>query len=146
MPTAARLFAGLLFAGLGYYVSVLVVPALPEGTTGLYFHLISAACGGLSGWIVAGGRAGAGYVAAFSYGLTAMVVMVFWALLIFSSHEMIIRSLRKMYPEPTRALEAVFGLFVEYGQFLLTPQILVLLVGGSLLAGLLVEAVGRRWP
>ncbi len=146
MPTAAKLAAAVFFGALGFVVSMLIIPLFPEGTDLGWFQEVNTGIGLAMGWVVAGSRAGTGYVSAFSYGLTAMLAMVFWGLLIHSGVIMLERSLRKLYSGPVEALEDVFALMAEHGQMLLTPEILITLIGGSFLGGLFVEWVSRRAP
>jgi len=76
MPTAGKLVAAVMFAGLGALVTFLIIPQFPEGTNFDWFMPGNALIGLLSGWIVAGSRSGNGYYNAIGYGLTAMASMM----------------------------------------------------------------------
>ena len=76
MPTMGRLVGAILFAGLAWYTSLLIIPLFPVGTNLGLFQEVNTFFGLIAGWTVAGPRAGLGYVAAFSYGLTALVAMM----------------------------------------------------------------------
>ena len=145
MPTMGRLTGAILFGALAWYVTNLIVPLFPEGTNLGLFQEVNTFFGLLAGWSVAGPRAGTGYVAAFSYGLTALVAMVVMALFFNSSVVMIEQSLRKRYDGPGEAVTAVFEMFIEHGAMLLTPEILTTLVVGGFGGGLITEFVGRRF-
>ncbi|MEL6959143.1 MAG: TrgA family protein [Pseudomonadota bacterium] len=145
MPTMGRLVGGILFGALAWYTSLLIVPLFPEGTNLGLFQEVNTFFGFLAGWSVAGGRAGTGYIASISYGLTALVAMVAMALFFNSSVVMIENSLRKRYDGAGEAVTDVFEMFVQHGAMLMTRDILTTLIVGSIVAGLVVEAVGRRY-
>jgi hypothetical protein len=146
MPTAAKLTAAVLWGALAWYVSQLMIPLFPEGTDVGWFAEFNAGVGILSGWIVAGKRAGTTWSGAVSYGLTTTFALVFWALFLLSFNEMIGNSLRKLYDGPVEALVGVFAIMVEHGQLLLFPNILGTLAVGGVLAAFVTEWVGRRYP
>lgn len=144
MPNAARLVAAILFAALSYWAGDLLRATLPESLPGFWLSQVAAALGLLFGWTMSGARAGAGYVASTGFALTTLGLIVFWGLVIFSGAEMIERSLRKFYSDPTEALEAMTELFVEYGKLLFTPEFLVPALIGTVFCGAVVEFVSHR--
>lgn len=95
MPTFGRFVGAVLFGALAWYVSLLIIPLFPEGTDVGLFQEINTFFGLYVGWCIAGPRAGTGYVASVSYGLTAMIAMVVMALFFNSFCVMIEMSLRK---------------------------------------------------
>lgn len=145
MPTFGKLVGAVLFGALAWYVSGLIVPLFPEGTQLGLFREVNTAFGLMCGWTIAGPRAGTGYVASLSYGLTTLVSMVVVALFFNSSVVMIEQSLRKRYDGPGEAVADVFAMFVEHGILMMTPEVVGTLVVGSLAAGLVVEFFGRRF-
>lgn len=145
MPTMGRLIGAILFGVLAWYTSTLIAPLFPEGTNLGLFQEVNTVFGLIAGWTVAGPRAGTGFTASFSYGLTALVAMVVMALFFNSSVVMIERSLRKRYDGPGEAVTDVFALFIEHGQMMLTPEILGTLVVGGLVGGLVTEFFGSRF-
>lgn len=146
MPTAGKLVAAIMFAGLGALVTHLIVPQFPEGTNFGWFMPGNALIGLLAGWIVAGSRAGRGYYNAFGYGLTAMVSMVAWGLLIYSSIEMVERSIRKMYDGPVDAVVSVFELGVDYLRVIASVELVLFLVIGGLICGVVTDFFAQRFP
>jgi hypothetical protein len=140
MPTMGRLIGAILFGALAWYAST-----LPEDAPMGWFQEINTICGLVAGWKIAGPRAGTGYVAAFSYGLTALVAMVVMALFFNSFGVMLKRSMRKLYDGPGEAVTDVFALFVEHGTMILTPEILATLLIGGFAGGLITEFFGRRF-
>lgn len=111
-----------------------------------YFSLISAAIGFLCGWNISGKYAGAGMRAAMGNGLRTAFVIVFYCLILFSVISMLRRSLMNLYEGITDALMGVFDYIIQFGIELLTPEPLITLIVGSLLAGIVVEKAARKWP
>lgn len=146
MPTAGKLVAAVMFAGLGALVTFLIIPLFPEGTDFEWFLPGNALIGMMAGWIVAGSRAGKGYRNALSYGLTAMVSMVAWALLIYSTIDMVERSLRKLYDGPVEAVVSIFELGVDYLRVAASLEVVLFLVIGSLICGLVTDFFAQRFP
>ena len=145
MPTMGRLIGAILYGALAWYTSLLIIPLFPpEAPLGL-FQEVNTVFGLIAGWSVAGSRAGTGYVAAFSYGLTALVAMVVMALFFNSAVVMVEQSLRKRYGGPGEAVTAVFEMFVEHGTMILTPEIITTLLVGGIGAGLVTEFFGQRY-
>jgi hypothetical protein len=146
MWTAAKLVAAILFAGLAFYVSQLIRPLFPEGTNLGWFAEVNAVIGYFSGWVIAGSRAGqGGWPAAVSYGLTATVGMTFWCLVIHSGVVMIEKSMMRLYDGPGEAIVAFFGLLVDHLFLMSTPEVLIVLFGGGVVAALVTEVAGRNF-
>jgi uncharacterized membrane-anchored protein YitT (DUF2179 family) len=145
MPTAARLIAALVLAATAWFTSQLVKPYLPEGTNFGWFDYLNVALGVVIGWIVIGRRAGRGRSAAIGNGITASAVLAFWAVFLQASNEMLRQSLNRRYKGPTEAILDVFDMCLEFGAYVIKPDVLIALVVGGLLAGLLSELAGRVW-
>jgi len=145
MPTMGRLIGAILFGALAWYTTLLIVPLFPERTPLGLFQEVNTVFGLIAGWTVAGPRAGTGYTAAVSYGLTTLVAMVVMALFFNSSVVMVEQSLRKRYDGPGEAITDVFEMFIEHGTMMMTPEIIVTLLVGSIGAGLLTEVFGSRF-
>lgn len=145
MPTAAKLVAAFAFAAVAFFAAEMFKVAMPEGNAFGRFSYICAGLGVLCGWFVMGKLAGGGYRAAMGYGVRTSVTITFWALLLFSGYEMIIRSTKLRYDGPMEALTAVVDLMLERGRWMATPEVLGTLFVGGILAGLLVEWAGKQW-
>lgn len=145
MPTAGKLTGALLFAALAWYVSLLTVPLFPQNMDLGYFKELNAAVGVYCGWRIAGRRAGTGYVAAISYGLTTGVALVVIALFLNSSWLMLERSMRGHFHGPFEAVVTVFEIMLENAELMATPEIIGTLVIGSLLGGLVTDFIGQRY-
>ena len=146
MPTAGKLVAAIMFAGLGALATYLIIPQFPEGTNFGWFMPGNALIGLLGGWIVAGSRSGHGHYNDVGYGLTAMVSMVAWGLLIYSSIEMVERSIRKMYDGPVDAVVSVFELGVDYLRVIASAELVIFLVLGGIICGLVTDFFAQRYP
>jgi len=145
MPTAARLVAALLLAGLAWILSDLVRPLMPEGTPFGSFNIINSLIGLCVGWVVMGRRAGRGIVPGINNGLTGTAVLVLWALAFHSSMEMFRLAMKNRYDGPMEAIAAIFLLASEFGLMIAVPQVAVAAVIGAVVVGLCAEFAARRW-
>lgn len=145
MPTAARLIAALAFAVVAWFAAEAVKPYMTEGTQFGLFSQLSAAIGAVCGWKVMGGLVGHGYVGAAGYGVRVSATIVFWALLLFSTYEMVIEATKKRYDGPMEALTSIFAIALDYGRALLNVDVAGILLVGGMIAGVLAEWGSRRW-
>lgn len=145
MPTAPKLIAAILFAALAWFVTDLVKPILEEGTQMGLLSPVNTVIGAFFGWRVMGARAGQSMKAAFGYGLTTAVIIVFWCLLVWSAYLMTIQSTRLRYDGPIEALQDMFFMMVKFAQAMFTAEIMGSLVVGALVFGWLTEQVARRY-
>jgi hypothetical protein len=145
MPTAARLFAAVVFTLVGFLAAEVYKPGMPEGTQFGLFSPIVAAIGLFCGWTVAGVLVGGSYGAAAGHGIRTSATIVFWALLLFSVYEMIQRSMKMRYDGPMEALVGVFRLMLDYGALLGSVPVIVVLGVGGVLGGWAAEFAARRW-
>lgn len=146
MPTGARATGGLLFMVAGWLLANAYVPNMPyERTVGL-FRELTGLIGFFCGWIVMGTSVGRSYQAAAGSGLKTMLVLSFWALLAFSTWEMLLISLTKRYDTPIEAVTDIFAIMLDRSMVLLSVDcLLVFFIAGSI-AGMLTETAARRWP
>lgn len=146
MPTAAKLAAALLFAVVGWIVADAHVPSLGEGLSVGYFREAVGLLGVVVGWRVMGPAVGKGYREAAGAGLKTVIILAFYALLLFSTYRMVILSMRMLYDGPMEAVLAVFALMLEQAHKMLTPSVLGSMIIGGTVGGLITERVSRRWP
>ena len=146
MPTAGKLVAAILFSGLGALATYLIIPQPPEGTNFGWFMPGNALIGLLAGWIVAGSWSEHGYYNAVGYGLMAMVSMVAWGLLIYTSIEMVEGSIRKMYDGPVDAVVSVLELGVDYLRVIASAELVIFLVIVGIICGLVTDFFAQRFP
>ncbi|MBS1303502.1 TrgA family protein [Loktanella sp. SALINAS62] len=145
MPTAGNLTGAILYAILGGVVAYLTLPLFVEGDAPDFWYPLCIVSGLICGWSVMGNRVGQGYSVAVGTAVTAAGALAFWALLLTSITRMIQKSMRGQYDGPTDAVIATFGIMGDYALLFATPVIIGTLVAGGLIAGLVTEAVGRRY-
>lgn len=145
MPTLAKLFAAIGFALVGYFSAEAVKPFMPQGTQFGLFSELTALIGVICGWLIMGGLTGKGYVQAASGGIRVAVTIAFWALIGFSTYEMILRSMKMRYDGPMEAVLGIFELMMDYGRYLAHTEVIATLGIGGILAGLACEFAARRW-
>lgn len=145
MPTAARLVAAVIFALAGFLAAEAYKPLMEEGTNFYAFSPLTGLIGALTGWVVMGGLAGRGYVAAAGFGLRTMVTVVFWALVAFCIYDMVLLSLKMRYDGPMEAVVGIFELMVERVLLMRDANFLVTLVVCGFIGGMVTEYAGRRW-
>lgn len=139
MPTAAKLTAAICLAAVGYILSLMVMPLMPESTDFGYFVPLNAVLGLLVGWLVMGRRAGRGTTAAINNGLTGVFVLMLWGIGVQAINEMIRLAMRNRYDGPFEAMVAVFQIGAEFAVIVITVPIVVVAVIASIISGLLVE-------
>ena len=144
MPTTPKLIAAVLIAILGYAAAEAFKPGMPAGTYFGQFSIICAGIGFLVGWLVLGNKVGLGFAGAISAGLQAAVVFAFFALLGFSLYLMLKRSIRMMYDDPMEAVVGIFDMMMKHGILIFTAQVMGVLIVGGVIAGIVVDWVGRR--
>ncbi len=145
MPTAAKLVAAVVFAIVGWIAADAYVPTLGEGYDAGPFRELVALIGLAVGWRVMGPDAGHGYQQAVGSGLKTAVVMVFFALLLFSVQQMISQSMNMRYDGPLEAVLDVFNVMLERALEMMTTQILGTLLVGGIIGGILTEKASKRW-
>jgi hypothetical protein len=145
MPTAAKLVAALAFAGIAFLAALVYVFGVPERTVWGQFVPVSAAIGGLCGWMIMGRLAGQGYRAAMGYGLRTVATFVFWVLVAFATWEMLMRSIKMRYSGPMEAILGIFDFMLEFAQPLLNVPMGTVLIAGGIIGGCLTEWASRRW-
>ncbi len=145
MPTAGRLVASIGMGALAWYAAGIVMLLWPDDIDFGKFQYFSTAIAIVMGWRVVGTRLGNGLLQGMGAGLTALFALVFWLFLLLSFYEMIQRSLDLRYDGPFEAFQGMFGIAYEYLLNVLHLRLAYLLVGGSLLVGLVSELVSRKF-
>ena len=146
MPTAPKLVSAVAFAIVAVWGAIAYIPQLPPGSGVGYFREIMGALGFLIGWRSMGRSAGRGYGDSISFGLRTSALIVFWALLGFSSYTMLQRSTRQIYrSDAGKALLDVPRIMLEYGKLAVAKEVLIALIVGGVVGGLLAELAARRW-
>lgn len=145
MPTAARLVAAILLSILGWILSDLIRPLMPEGTDFGWFNFVNAFTGCCVGWVVMGSRAGRGFVQGINNGLTGVAVLIIWGLAIHSSYEMFRLAMRNRYDGPMEAITAIFLIASEFGLMMATPTVLITAAIGALIIGPATDFAAKNW-
>ncbi len=146
MPTFARLVAAVMLGAVGWWVSDLIRPLMPEGTDFGVFNYVNAGLGILVGWRVTGKRLGRGLSNGLSAGLTGAAALVFWGVVAHSLSEMLGLALASRIGGVMQAINTMLRIMTEYAVILADVQVIVALVGGGIATGLIGEWVARRWP
>ena len=145
MPSAPRAAAAVVLAALGFYVSTLIIPLLPEGTDPGYFVYVNLVLGAIIGWRSVGTRVGRGWTAAINAGLTGGVLLTIAGLFIQGCNEMVRLAMKNRYDGPFEAIGAVVEISSDFGFIMVDVNVLVTLVVGSIVTGLAAEIVGRNY-
>jgi hypothetical protein len=145
MPTAAKLMAAVSFAVVGWIIANAYVPNMPEAQAVGLFREGVAFLGAIIGWRVMGPSAGRGYVEAVGSGIKTVVLLVFFALLLFSIYEMLMNSVKMRYDGPMEAALDVLMTMVRRSEALLSLSVIGSMLIGGAVGGLLSENAGRRW-
>jgi len=145
MPTASKAAAAVWFALVGFAAAEAYKPLMPPETVFGLFNWVSAALGLLIGWWVLGPLAGRGLRAALGTGLRTAFTLLFWALVMFSLYEMLMRSINKRYSGPTQAVVGTLDIMLDYIRLMGDAVFIGILALGGLAGGLIVEWVARRW-
>ncbi|ABF64173.1 tellurite resistance protein [Ruegeria sp. TM1040] len=145
MPTAARLVAAVALALLAFVVSGQIMPLMPDDTDFGYFTFVNMGLGLVIGWKSIGPRAGRGWAAGITNGITGTAVLVLWGLFIQGAVEMFRLAKRSIYDGPFEALAAIFTIALEYFFIMAVPSVLLTLAVGGTLIGMAVEIASKRW-
>lgn len=147
MPTAAKLVAALCFAAVGWLAANAHVPALgPDASVGP-FRELTALLGLIIGWRVMGNLVGQGYGEAMGSGLRTSVTLAFFALLLFCTYLMVMKSIttNAYGASPMAAVLDIFKLMMEQARKMLTVGVLGVLILGGVIGGAAAEWARRRW-
>lgn len=145
MPTAARLVVAILLAALGWILSELISPLMPDGTDFGSFNYINALLGVFVGWVTMGSRAGRGTVPGINNGLTGVMVLFFWGFAVHSSYSMFSLAMKNRYDGPLEAFTSIFLIASEFAVKIATAPVIVTAVVGAVVAGLLTEVAAKHW-
>lgn len=145
MPTGAKLMAAVSFAVVGWIIANAYIPNMPEAQAMGRFREGVGLIGAIVGWRVMGPSVGKGYLEAAGSGIKTVVVLVFFSLLVFSTYEMLMNSVKMRYDGPMEATLDVLMTMVRRSEALLSITVLGSMLIGGMVAGMLSENAGRRW-
>jgi hypothetical protein len=145
MPTGAKAMSAISFAVVGWLLANAYVPNMPQVQPVGLFRELTALIGLVVGWKVMGTSVGKGYIAAAGAGLKTVIVLIFMALLLFATYEMLLKSVKMVYDGPMDAVLDIFlGMYDRAGPLVSTGVVTVMVVGG-MIGGILAENANRRW-
>ena len=84
MPTAAKAAGAATFAVVGWLVANAYVPGMPDAGAAGALREYSALVGVFVGWTVMGNSVGGSYLDSIGYGWKTVIVLIFFAMLVFS--------------------------------------------------------------
>lgn len=145
MPTGAKAIGAVSFAIVGFITALAYIPYMPEAGNVSSLPLGVAALGVIIGWRVMGNSVGKGYLRAIGAGWKTMIVLIFFALLLFGIYEMLQQSVRMYYDGPLEAILDVFQRMLDRAPPLLTVPVLSTIFIGGGIAGMATENASRRW-
>ncbi len=146
MPTAGRLAAALAFFIYGWYIGLLATPFFPEANPPNFFIPLCVGIALFCGWVVVGSRSGRGYRAAVGNGLTGAFAFTLWLVFLMSFHNMIRKSLRRLYDGPMEGVVDIFKLMLEMGEDFFDINLIVSIVVGGVICGFVSEYFAQRYP
>lgn len=135
MPTGAKLAAALTFAVVGWITTNYYVPNMPDVEVAGNVREGVALIGAIVGWRVMGPAVGKGYLEAAGSGIKTAVLVVFFALLLFSLYEMLMNSVKMRYDGAFDAITDVFTTMARRSQALFSVGVLVSMIVGGIVAG-----------
>lgn len=145
MPNAAKLVAAVGMAILAFIVTGMVKGLFDEVTNFGWFTQVNMVLGCLVGWKFLGSRSGRGMVSAINMGLTAPIVLVFWAIFVQSCNEMVRLAMKNRFDGPFEALVAIFEIGSEWALMIVNVPIWATLFVGGVMTGIAAEHASRNW-
>ncbi len=145
MPTGAKAMAAISFAVVGWLIANAYVPNMPQAQSVGRFRELTGLIGAIVGWRVMGPSVGKSYLQAIGSGWKTVIVLVFFALLLFGIYEMLQLSVKMRYDGPLEAIVDVFRRMMDRSQALMSASVVAVMVIGGGVAGILTENANRRW-
>ncbi|WP_107497953.1 TrgA family protein [Thalassobius sp. I31.1] len=145
MPTASRLVGALTFTVLAFIISTMILPLLPEGTSGESLWLLNCPVGLVCGWKIMGPRGESTRLIAFAGGVTTSIAAFLVAVFLHAGIRMVNLSMRKIYHGVTEAIGAVFEISMNWASVFLTTDIVTTLIAGGIFCGWLSWKAQRYW-
>lgn len=147
MPTAAKLVAAIIFAGVAWLAADQYVPLMPDGRPAGVLREVSAIIGVMCGWVILGGflMKPRGRIEAMGTGVRTSLTIAFFVLLIFSVWDMLARSVQGRYAGPMEAVLDIFGRALVLGRPLFSPEVVSVLLLGGLIGGAVAQFARTRW-
>jgi hypothetical protein len=147
MPTAAKLFSAIVFAGVAWLAAQLYAQALPDGRPAGLLREISALVGVVCGWFIMGrfARRGRGRVESMGTGVRTSLSIVVSLVLLFAVREMLQRSVKGRYDSPMDAVLGIFEQALILGGSVFQLEVLAVLLLGGLFGGAVAHWAAENW-
>ena len=147
MPTAAKLFSAIVFAGVAWLAALVYAQALPDGRPAGLIKEISALVGVFCGWFVMGrfARRGRGRIESMGTGVRTSLSIVLALVLLFAIREMLQRSVEGRYKTPMDALLGIFEQALILGNSVLQVEVISVLLLGGLFGGAVAHWAAENW-
>ncbi len=145
MPSAAKLFAALGLAAVGWFASEAIRPLLPDHTNFGWFNQVNVVLGIICGWRVTGNRVGGTFSEAISAGLTGAIALTFWGLFAQSFNLMLAEALDKKYRGPFEGIMGIFNNAMDFGLYLMNGPVIAIILGGGIITGIFADWIAKRF-
>lgn len=147
MPTAAKLFSAIVFAGVAWLAALLYSQTMPDGRPAGLIKEISALVGVFCGWFVMGrfARRGRGRIESMGAGVRTSLAIVVALVLLFAVREMLQRSVDGRYDTPMDALLGVFERALVLGNSVIQLEVISVLLLGGLFGGAVAHWAAENW-
>lgn len=145
MPTASKLFSAFAFLLVGFFTAEILKPHAPPEVQFGNFSIYCALIGFVAGWRVLGPESGRGWWWSANAGLRTSFVAFLLGLAVFSTAEMLKLAYRRNYDNPFDAILGIISVGIKNSELLFQFDVMIVLLGGGMLAGCLSEWVSRRW-
>lgn len=147
MPTAAKLFSAIVFAGVAWLAAQLYAQALPDGRPAGLLREISALVGVVCGWFIMGrfARRGRGRVESMGTGVRTSLAIVASLVLLFAIRDMLQRSVKGRYDSPMDAVLGIFEQALILGGTVFQLEVLAVLLLGGLFGGAVAHWAAENW-
>lgn len=143
--TSGKAVAALGFAIIGYFAAEFYQQLLSDIEQNIWISPAAGALGFVIGWRVLGDKLNTDLRSAARWGFGTSVWFFIWADVLFSSAEMIQRSMTTRNTNAGEAIGQVFGIMMDYATLALDIKIIGILCIGGMAAGILAELADRRW-
>jgi hypothetical protein len=148
MPTAAKLFAAFIFAGVAFLAAQLYAGHMADDQPPGLLREISALIGLICGWGIMGPNAkkGSRRLDAMGTGIRTSFTIVVVVLLVFSAHQMMLRAMKGRYDSPVTAILGIFERAFDLVQPVWNTDVIGVLLLGGVLGGYVAHWAGQKWP
>lgn len=147
MPTAAKLFSAIVFAGVAWLAALMYAEAMPNGQPAGLLKEISALTGVFCGWFIMGrfARRGRGRVESMGTGVRTSLAIVVALVLLFAIREMLQRSVEGRYSSPMAAFLGIFEQTLLLGGTVFQLEVISVLLLGGLFGGAVAHWAAENW-